>query len=180
VRLFIGVTPPSEAVDHLREAMGNLPDSDDVRWTDPIRWHITLAFLGDVDGSRLTRLERGLDAVASTHEPISGLRLAGAGTFGSVLWVGVAGAERTSKLDHLARATQRAARATGIDVERRSWRAHLTIARARNRADPSPVALALRDYRGPAWTAESITLVHSILGAVPKHRPIHVATLGLG
>lgn len=177
MRLFIGVTPPSEAVDHLREAMGNLPASDDVRWTDPIRWHITLAFLGDVGPGRLPRLQDELTAVAATCATIDGVHLAGAGTFGPVLWVGITPADRGSALDRLARATQRAARSAGISVERRPWRGHLTVGRARQKADPAPIAHTLRDYRGPAWTVDTITLVHSILGATPEHRPLHVARL---
>jgi RNA 2',3'-cyclic 3'-phosphodiesterase len=48
VRLFVAVEVP-EAV---RRAVGAIerPAGDDVRWVDPASWHVTLRFLGEVDG----------------------------------------------------------------------------------------------------------------------------------
>ncbi len=82
-----------------------------------------------------------------------------------------------SAAERLAKATQRAARSCGIDVERRPWRAHVSIARLRGERAEAREALthlaeSLADYEGPAWTADHIMLVHSKLGPQPVHTPI--------
>ena len=172
MRLFVGITPPEAARAHLREAIDSLEPVEGVRWTDPVRWHITLAFLGEVEPERVPRLQAALDAVASTSAAMVGARLSGCGTFGSVVWVGVEPAGRGSGLDRLARATQRAARSSGIAVERKPWKAHLTVGHTRGRARPEATAYLLRHYRGPSWSVRSFTLTHSILGSIPEHRSI--------
>ena len=49
MRLFAALTPPDDAVEDLatflepRHQVG-----DDVRWTDPDQWHVTLAFMAEV------------------------------------------------------------------------------------------------------------------------------------
>jgi 2'-5' RNA ligase len=66
------------------------------RWTDPSRWHITVAFLGEVGESRVDGLVAAVGMAAAAGRPVW-LRLRGVGTFPArgaprVLWAGVAGA----------------------------------------------------------------------------------------
>ena len=82
-----------------------------------------------------------------------------------MLWVGVAG-DRAG-LVIVAASAAKAARVAGIDVEDRPYRPHLTIARGRPGADLRPAVEALRDYRGPAWSSDELTLIESRLGAGP-------------
>lgn len=195
MRLFVGITPAAEALAHAAGAIDRRfgqvhpdgPDlipstSPDMRWPSSERWHVTLAFLGEVDPDRVPDLSARLDAVAGDHAPLHGLRLAGAGTFRGVLWLGVEPTERHSPADRLARAVQREMRAAGISVERRPWRAHLTIARwspSRERdAAADGVAESLAGYAGPAFDVRDIRLVHSITGPTPSHTDLHVARLG--
>jgi RNA 2',3'-cyclic 3'-phosphodiesterase len=180
VRLFVGITPTAEALAH---ASGALPElAPDLRWVPRERWHVTLAFLGEVDPDRVPALAVRLDAVAAEHAPLAGLRLAHAGTFRGVLWLGIEPSERHSAADRLARAVQREMRAGGIPVERRPWRAHLTIARWRPSAACDAVAHRMVDslagYAGPAFDVREIRLVRSITGPDPSHTDLHVARLG--
>jgi RNA 2',3'-cyclic 3'-phosphodiesterase len=180
VRLFVGITPTSEALAH---AAGGLPEpAPDLRWLPEQRWHVTLAFLGEVDPDRIPDLAARLDAVAAEHAPLEGLRLAGAGTFRGVLWLGIEPTERHSPADRLARAVQREMRAVGIPVERCPWHAHLTLARWRPSADRDAlarqVAHSLAGYVGPEFDVHEIHLVHSITGPMPSHSDVHVARLG--
>ncbi|MGH8869144.1 MAG: 2'-5' RNA ligase family protein, partial [Actinomycetes bacterium] len=68
-------------------------------------------------------------------------------------------------LRRLAATTAAAARRTGLDVDHRPYRPHLTIARARQPVDVGPLLDRLSDHRGPAWTAGSLHLVRSRLAA---------------
>ncbi len=183
MRLFVGITPTAEALAHAAGAVDRIASTTpDLRWLSAQRWHVTLAFLGEVDPDRVPRLTAQLDAVAAEHAPLAGLRLEGAGTFRGVVWLGVSPTERHTAADRLARGVQRSMREVHIEVERRPWRAHLTVARWR----PSPerdeaarrAAEALADYSGPDFDVHEIRLVHSITGPSPRYEDLHVVRLG--
>jgi 2'-5' RNA ligase len=197
MRLFVGITPSSEAISHAAGAVDRIASTTpDVRWVTPQRWHVTMAFLGEVDPDRVPVLAARLDAVAAAQAPLEGFRLARAGTFRGVLWLGIADAELRSgcatrrplptgvQLATLAGEVQNEMRAAGIPVERRPWSPHLTIGRWR----PSPerdavaqrAARALVDYAGPAFDVHALQLVHSVTGPHPEFRDLHVAHLGSG
>ena len=182
MRLFVGITPTPEARAHAAEAVDRLATTAGLRRLARERWHVTLAFLGEVDPDRIPELATRLDDVAQAQAPLQGLRLAGAGTFRGVLWLGVEPTERHSPADRLARAVQREMRSAGIPVERKQWRAHLTIARWRPSADRDAAARGAADslaaYTGPAFDVHEIRLVHSITGPTPSHTDLHLAGLG--
>ena len=155
MRTFVAVRPPPAAVEHLRAVLPSWPSA-------PERWHLTLAFLGEVaDPSTLLP---GLAAACARRPPL-GLRLAGSGVFGrgGPVWVGVDG-DRAG-LVGLAGAVAQACREAGVDVERRPYRPHLTVGR-RGRPDPARLAA----YAGPVWTATEVELVASRLGPPVQHR----------
>ena len=155
MRTFVAVRPPPAAVEHLRAVLPSWPSA-------PERWHLTLAFLGEVDDP--AALAPRLGEVCARHAPLD-LRLAGSGTFGrgGPVWVGVEG-DRAA-LTALAGDVARACRDAGLDVERRPYRPHLTVGR---RGRPDPALLA--SYAGPAWTAAEVEVVASRLGPVVEHR----------
>ena len=157
MRTFVAVRPPPAAVEHLRSALPAWPSA-------PERWHLTLAFLGEVPDP--TALAPELAGVCAGRGPLD-LRLAGSGTFGrgGPVWVGVEG-DRVG-LSALAGDVAQACRDAGVDVERRPYRPHLTVGR---RGRPSPARLAA--YAGPSWTASEVELVVSLLGPVVEHRVV--------
>lgn len=176
------MNPSAEACAHVAEALDRISSTaPDMRWVPQERWHITLAFLGEVDPDRIPRLVDELHAVAAEHAPLSAMTLTGAGTFRGSLWLGVHPTERHSPADRLARAVQRAMRAAGVPVERRPWRAHLTIARWRSSPEIDRRGRALAeemDYAGPAFDIDAIRLVHSITGPSPTYTDLAVVPLG--
>lgn len=165
MRLFVAIDPPAEAVDSLHAV---LPSDDRLRWTAADRWHITLAFLGEVGESRVSALTERLGRAAARSAPMR-LRLLGAGAFGrQVLWCGVDG--DVDGLSRLAERCRAAARRSSIPVEDRPFRPHVTLARARGRgADLRDVARTLSAYAGPWWTAGEMRLVQSHLGPPLVH-----------
>ena len=154
MRTFLAVRPPAVALAHLSAVLPAWPSA-------PERWHLTLAFLGEVE--QPSRLAEPLAAVCGTHGTLS-LRLAGSGAFGrgGPVWVGVDGDR--SALAALAGALAQACRRQGVDVERRPYRPHLTVGR-RGRPDPR----LLSGYAGPEWTAAEVELVTSRLGPPVTH-----------
>ncbi len=124
-RLFIGLDLP-ELVDQQLEMMhGGLPGA---RWEGRDKLHLTVTFIGDVDGG----LARGVvDALAELRAPAFELELAGVGVFPPrgkprVLWVGVREAEPVRELK---RRVDRLLTPLGIELERRKYTPHVTLAR---------------------------------------------------
>lgn len=152
MRLFVAVFPPEDVCGHLRDRLtgGGRP----VRLTAADRWHITLAFLGEVGGGRLPEVERALDQV--TVPQGTELRLRGGGHFGrgrsTVLWAGVEG-----ELAGLHADVRDRLRDADLPYDARPFTPHLTVAYA---ADPW-VREVLDGYRGPAWRLDAAALVRS-------------------
>ncbi|WNV77829.1 RNA 2',3'-cyclic phosphodiesterase [Geodermatophilus sp. DSM 44513] len=174
--MFVAVTPPAEAVDHLDRTLAPLrAEPGAPRWTPPARWHLTLLFLGGVPADRVAGVVAAAGpAVADT--PPARLRLAGAGRFGSrrrpqVLWVGVAGDGAVPAA--LAGRLAGAARELGLLVEDRPFRAHLTVGRWRpGRPADGDLPDRLAGYRGPPWPVTEVQLLQSHLGPEPRYEPI--------
>jgi RNA 2',3'-cyclic 3'-phosphodiesterase len=175
MRLFVAIGPPAAVLDDLDALAGPLRSGrKDLRWTSREAWHLTLAFLGQVDQAAAARLLPRLERAARRHH---GFRLAftGAGAFptaarANVLWCGVSG-DRLA-LAHLAASVAAGASRAGAPPPDRGRRfqPHLTLARCRTPADVTELVAGLEGYRGPAWTADRIHLVHSRLGASEQPR----------
>ena len=81
MRLFVALALPAEAATELDEVVAPLrPAWPDLRWTGRDAWHLTLAFLGEVEESVTTELAVRLERAARRH-PCLSLSLAGAGAF---------------------------------------------------------------------------------------------------
>jgi 2'-5' RNA ligase len=172
MRLFVALVPPAEARAELAAAIRELPTPPRLRWTRPEQWHLTLAFLAEVDNSSCGQLVERLGRVARRHAPPE-LALGGAGRFGGrVLWTRVDG-DRVA-LRRLVDAVRAAVRRCGLPTERRPYRPHLTLARGGTPApDLAPLVASLRDFNGSTWTASELHLVRSRLGAGPDGTARH-------
>ena len=99
MRLFVAIGLPPEAAGELDEVVAPLrPAWPDLRWTGRDAWHLTLAFLGEVDEAVIARLSVRLERAARRHHCLS-LSLSGAGAFpgasrARVLWAGIQGERR--------------------------------------------------------------------------------------
>lgn len=143
----------------------------DLRWTRPEQWHVTLAFLGEVNDNAIDELTRRLGRVAARHAPVS-LAFGGGGRFGHrVLWIAVQG-DRAG-LCRLADSARAAARRSGLQVDQRPYRPHLTLARAPAGANLQPVATQLASWQGLPWVGHHLQLVRSRLGAGPEGTALH-------
>jgi 2'-5' RNA ligase len=175
MRLFVAIAPPPGVLDELDALVAPWRVArEDLRWTSREAWHVTLAFLGEVDESAVARLLPRLERAARRHHEIR-LAFSGAGAFpaphrANVLWSGLSG-DRGALAGLAASVAAGASRAGATPPDKgRRFQPHLTLARCRLPADVTSIVAALAGYQGQAWTADRIHLVRSRLGAVAQPR----------
>lgn len=200
MRLFVAAYPPAAALADLAGtvagmALAKSPSGGDpgpARTTGLIpadRWHLTVAFLGEVPDERLPDVEVALHTAVCGWRTASGgaleLRLAGGGRFGrgrfTTVWVGLGG--EVSTFGDLAATVGRTLRRARLSSDRKPFRAHLTLARCGERLTAEQVATdiaTLDAYQGPPWTVPELHLVRSTLGPRPEYRTIARVPLGGG
>ena len=133
-RLFTALEIPRDAALSLSLLRGGLPGA---RWVDVENYHMTLRFIGDVEGHVADDIADALDRV---HRPSFMLALSGVGAFGQkkphAIW---AGAIASPDLTALQGEIDRICHRLGIPADPRKFMPHVTLARLRN---SSPVEVA--------------------------------------
>jgi 2'-5' RNA ligase len=130
MRLFVGLAVSDGIKEVLERLTLRLRAKDDgLRWSTPDQWHVTLVFLGEVDDESRNRLVNELATVRQTR---LALRIEGLGVFqrAGILHAEI---EVTPELLRLYEAAAAAVKRAALDVEERPYRAHITLARSRNR-----------------------------------------------
>lgn len=159
MRLFAALRPPSQALDHLQDAVDAVvppwlgAGPSPLRWTDPLQRHITLAFYGDVPDGATDDIAGALADVAARWQPLE-LQLAGAGVFsGTTLWAGVhAGDELVSLMAQCDEVGEGISRLEPRDRRR----AHLTLARLGRRGPRSAGHRRDRRSSAPSWVEGTV------------------------
>jgi 2'-5' RNA ligase len=133
-RLFTALEIPRDAALSLSLLRGGLPGA---RWVDVENYHLTLRFIGDVEGRTADEIVNALDRV---HRPSFQLALSGVGAFGSkkphAIW---AGASSSPGLFALQAEIERICQRVGVPGDPRKFTPHVTLARLKN-ASPHDVA----------------------------------------
>lgn len=177
MRLFVAIDLADHAARELDLAVAPLrPAWPELRWTGRDAWHLTLAFLGEVDGKVASALARRLERAAARYPALT-LRVEGAGAFPApararVLWSGVRGDEDT--LAALAASVGAAAARAGAPPasEGRRYQPHLTLARCRAPADVRTLVATLSGFSGRPWTAGEIYLIRSLPDGNPRYETL--------
>jgi RNA 2',3'-cyclic 3'-phosphodiesterase len=177
MRLFVAITPPPEALAELAAAVAPVrAAAPELRWAGRESWHLTLAFLGEVEERVLPDLSTRLERAARRH-PSQRLAIDGAGAFPAasrarVIWAGIrADGDALAALAASVAAGARRAGAPPPD-EGRKYRPHLTLARCRQPADVAQLTQALASFTGRDWLATGICLMRSHLGGQPRHEEL--------
>ena len=136
-RLFVAIDFPEAVNRRLAGLCSSLPGA---RWLPPEQFHLTLRFIGEVDGGAFADILGGLSDVACA--PFS-LSLRGLGYFPPrgrprVLWVGV---DPSDEMTRLHGRIESRLRRLGVAPEGRKFAPHVTLARLKG----SPLH-RLRDY----------------------------------
>lgn len=172
VRCFVAVVPPPEVLAPLVRAVAPLRTLP-ATWVPPERLHVTLAFLGEVADP-----EPYAAALAPAVAEVAAfpLRIRGGGAFpraarARVLWAGLDG--DVDALAKLARVARRTARAVRIDVERKPYVPHVTVARVRRDGfDGAAAVAALSVVESEPWQVGEVVLMRSVLGPAPAYEPL--------
>lgn len=174
-RLFVAIDLPEDLKDELVGIAFGVPGA---RWVDPDTLHLTLRFLGEVNGTVARDLGTRLDKLKI--EPFT-LRLADIGFFpprgpAENLWVGV---EKSEPLEHLRKSVDQNATRLGIEPDRRKWVPHVTLARLDEAPESRLARFAAEHslYKSPPFEVGAITLYSSRLlttGAVYQREAVFV------
>ncbi|RYG38184.1 MAG: RNA 2',3'-cyclic phosphodiesterase [Burkholderiales bacterium] len=122
-RLFIAIPVPEDISERLLMLEAEVAGAS---WRLPEHFHLTLRFIGDVDGAFARDIDHELGQIVAAPFEIA---LAGAGSFGgkepSALWAGV---DAPPDLARLASACERAVQRAGLPAEPRKYKPHVTLA----------------------------------------------------
>lgn len=133
-RLFTALEVPRDAALSLSLLRGGLPGA---RWIDVENYHLTLRFIGDVEGHIADEIADALDRV---RRPSFQIRLNGVAAFGSRKPHSIyAGVDPSPELNALQAEIERLCQRTGLPAEPRKFIPHVTLARLRN---PSTLDIA--------------------------------------
>ena len=116
-RTFIAISVPKARAIKLQRLQTLIaPEVPSARWTPFTQFHLTLAFLGDVDERDLPKICRAVAAAAAVHDPFD-LQIEGLGVFPDltkprVLWTALVG-EGLETLHELREAIRDAVTAVG-------------------------------------------------------------------
>lgn len=129
-RLFTGIEIPSVAREALSLLRGGLPGA---RWIDAENYHLTLRFVGDIDGRTANEIATILSRVQRRQFV---LRVAGLDFFGSrkphALIVRI---EPSKDLTELQTEHERLMQRLGLPPEARKFTPHITLARLRGTSE---------------------------------------------
>jgi 2'-5' RNA ligase len=161
-RLFSAIEIPKSVAERLTMLRAGLTGA---RWIDPENYHLTLRFIGDVDGATARDFESALgEIVAAPFE----LEVTGLGSFGGGKPRAIfAGIGRSQGLDALQRANERAAREAGLPPEGRNYKPHVTLARLKGaRAESVAAYLQRQGDIGPELFSVSRFVLYSSRNSV--------------
>jgi len=126
-RLFVALEVPRNAAMSLSLLRGGLPGA---RWIDVENFHITLRFIGDIDGRTADEVVDRLDRI---ERPEFQLALSGIGSFGSKKPHSVfAGVTPAPDMFALQAEIERICQRLGLPADPRKFTPHVTLARLRN------------------------------------------------
>ncbi len=161
-RLFVAIDPPQDIREQLTTICCGLPDA---RWIPPEQLHLTLCFIGEVNGAVFQDIR---EALGDINSALFSLRLQGVGFFPPrgqprVVWAGI---EKNEQLAVLQRKMVTRLFALGLEPENRKFAPHITLARL-HQTPASKVGKYLEMHgllNSAAFAVENFLLYSSILG----------------
>jgi 2'-5' RNA ligase len=161
VRLFVAIEIPDRIKDTLTALCGGV---DGARWRDRAQLHLTVRFLGKIDGAMTRDID---DVLAHIAMPAFELHLRRTGFFNErklarVLWAGVGD---DAPLRKLHAKIQHGLAAIGLELEHRRYHPHVTLARLGGLPPIEAEGYAARysEYTSPAFTVDRFCLYSSHL-----------------
>ncbi len=174
IRSFIALPIPEETAVkffEVAETFSNIEHFQQIRWLPPENCHLTLAFLGDFEEMRLERLARNLaQNLADKHVGNLLFKEVSPFPFNARPRVIAALSEATEWLKNLQSSCVKAVRNSGIELDRRRFVPHVTLARL-NRPKRNTLGLPPLFFETQI-TVKEVVLYESILH--PKGTEYHM------
>jgi len=166
MRLFVAADLAPSAIDALQQEVARLKEAapfDFIRWIPEASWHITVAFLGDLDIERLGQVEVALQAsIPTAVEPVRpvGMKLYPNQNKARLI------AMQLQPSHDLFRIFWQVINNLGLPRERKDYDSHVTVARFKD-LSASDGSMLQERLGGPnaegIWAISSITLYESTL-----------------
>ena len=162
MRLFVALPLSDEVRARLGLLRFGVPGT---RWIDPENMHVTIRFIGEVDGGMAEDIDAALSAIRA---PAFEMSFAGIGFFDTgsrphTVWAGVA---KSPGLLHLREKVESAVVRAGLEPEHRKFTPHVTLARMK-KTPPHRVGEILEQggaFSAGPYAVESFTLFRSHQG----------------
>ncbi len=143
MRLFTGIALPAEVTDRLDRLVRGLKPAARIKWSPVKNLHVTTKFIGEWPEQRLGELQEVLGEMPPQAPLRIGVR--GLGWFPNersprVLWAGI---EAPPGLHELVRETQETLAGIGVEIEKRKYSLHLTLARIKKPTTLGPLRVAI-------------------------------------
>lgn len=166
-RLFVGIALP----DDVRSALAALGEGlVGAKWVGADTIHLTLRFIGEVDGGVAEDIHLGLSQIQA---PAFALTLAGVDCFAQgdkvhTLWTGI---DKQPLLPHLRDKVESVLVRAGITPERRKFKPHITLARFKTGTDTRIAGYLQRhsQFRCGPFAVDRFSLFRSHLSAGGAH-----------
>jgi RNA 2',3'-cyclic 3'-phosphodiesterase len=165
MRVFIAIDLPDELRRELTRLRSSLERSTETaRWVASESIHITLRFIGEVAEKRIEEIDAALTGL--TWKPFT-ITVRGVGFFPGtrsprVFWAGM----EAPTMQNLAEQLDSRMERLGFEKEKRAFRPHITLARARDSRIDSALVTAASQYAEQqfgSFTVDRVFLFKSIL-----------------
>ncbi len=171
-RLFVALSVPDSIADALSTLQNGV---EGARWRPIENFHLTLAFIGEVDRHGMNA---AVEALSHIDAPAFDMRLTGIGSFGDrkprALWAGV---ENEAGLTHLQSKVEIALRRAEFDLENRKFTPHVTLAylKGARRDDVSRYCAVNGIFSSAPFSVTEFHLFSSRLGGEASHYEIEAS-----
>ena len=172
MRLFVAVPIPEQTTRELSDTVARMrkrPGAEELRWSPPESWHITLQFLGNATAQEFACLLEQLRQVHSAPLQIVPEMV------GAFARIGIlhAAVKATVELHDLEQRVTAATARCGFVREERPYRPHITLARWRGRRRRDEISSAaqknavIKPFQD--FTAREFALYESFLGGAARY-----------
>ena len=165
MRAFIAIEVPADIQSELAAIQQDLKSvTNSARWVAPESIHLTLKFIGETPEHRIPEIDAAL--IGLTWKPFS-VSVRGIGFFPGtrsprVVWAGL----EAPSMEGLAQQIDTRMERLGFEKEKRAFRPHITLARAKDMRIHSSLVTAAEKYEEHnfgSFTADRFYLIQSTL-----------------
>ena len=142
-----------DSISHLRQSLGK----ERIKWVDPARLHITTTFIGDTTAEQVESIGK----IMEKYVPLCSsqmIRIHDIGVFRNlrdprVVWMGM---DTIPYLNELKVQIDKELEQTGLSIERREFKPHLTLGRIKSLNNKALLAELIQKYKGKLFQVDKI------------------------